>query len=108
MFDSESDRSIFLNGDPERITQVISNLVSNAIKFTDKGTIIVELRKQGGSASYGSHQMVVVSVHDSGTGVDPLIKDRLFDKFGTKSERGIGLGLYISKNIIEAHYRISS
>ena len=45
----------------------------------------------------------MVSVQDTGKGIDPTVKDRLFEKFSTKSEKGLGLGLYISKKIIEAH-----
>jgi signal transduction histidine kinase len=78
-----------------RLFQVISNLINNAIKFTCKGTIIVRCGKQD--------EFAVVSIKDSGTGIDPEIMPRLFTKFTTKSEKGIGLGLYISKNIIEAH-----
>ena len=48
-------------------------------------------------------KVIVVSISDSGTGVDPEILPGLFSKFVTKSDMGIGLGLYISKNVIEAH-----
>jgi signal transduction histidine kinase len=84
-----------IEADKPRLFEVISNLVHNAIKFTESGKIIVKAEKQGDRA--------IVSVRDSGTGVDPDVKPRLFTKFASKSEKGTGLGLYISKNIVEAH-----
>jgi len=81
--------------DKERINQVISNLISNALKFTINGFIKINVEKKDNE--------VVISVEDTGTGIDPEIFPRLFCKFATKSEKGTGLGLYISKNIIDAH-----
>jgi len=81
--------------DNERIHQVLLNLLSNAIKFTERGTITVACEKKGSD--------VVIRVTDSGTGIDPEIMSRLFTKFATKSYHGTGLGLYISKSIVEAH-----
>jgi signal transduction histidine kinase len=49
------------------------------------------------------HDEVIVSIKDRGTGIDPDIRDKLFSKFATKSDTGSGLGLYISKGIVEAH-----
>jgi signal transduction histidine kinase len=86
---------IIVEADKTRLYEVISNLVYNAIKFTGKGTVIVNSEKRDGYA--------IVSVKDTGTGIDPEIMPRLFTKFATRSEKGMGLGLYISKNIIEAH-----
>jgi two-component system, OmpR family, sensor histidine kinase VicK len=90
-------KSIILNADKERIAQVISNLLSNAIKFTtkEKGTICVVIEKNDSE--------IIVSVKDTGSGIDPDIMPRLFTKFVTRSDVGTGLGLYISKSIIEAH-----
>jgi signal transduction histidine kinase len=90
-------KSIILNADKERIAQVISNLLSNAIKFTTKenGTIYVSADKNG--------SQVIVSVKDTGQGIDSEILPRLFTKFATKSSMGTGLGLFISKSIVEAH-----
>jgi signal transduction histidine kinase len=91
-------KSIVLDADKERISQVISNLLSNAIKFTtkEKGTIHVTAEKKGSE--------VVVSVKDTGQGIEPEMISRLFTKFATKSSSGgTGLGLFISKSIIEAH-----
>lgn len=81
--------------DKIRITQVLSNLLGNAIKFTKEGTITVTVKKDASNA--------IVSVSDAGKGIDPEIMPRLFQKFATKSEGGTGLGLYISKSIVEAH-----
>jgi two-component system, OmpR family, sensor histidine kinase VicK len=96
---------IFVEADPGRIAQVISNLLNNAIKFTkvevvgedaeDKTiTIIVDNKDD---------KAVVVSVEDNGSGIDPEIFPKLFSKFVTNSDAGTGLGLFISKNIVEAH-----
>ena len=90
-----SKEDLLIEADKGRLTQVISNLLDNAIKFTKKGTIFITLEKKD------NH--VIVSVKDSGTGIHPEILPRLFSKFATKSETGTGLGLFISKSIIEAH-----
>jgi signal transduction histidine kinase len=88
---------ILVNADKGRLNQVFSNLLDNALKFTKEGNIIIATKKQ-------KDDEVIVSIKDSGTGIDPEILPRLFTKFATtKSESGTGLGLYISKNIIEAH-----
>jgi signal transduction histidine kinase len=81
--------------DKERITQVISNLLRNALKFTEEGFISISTETKG--------KDVIVTVKDTGVGIDSEILPRLFSKFVTKSEKGTGLGLYISKNIVERH-----
>ena len=92
---------IILKADKGRITQVIINLLSNAVKFTEEGLISVTAEKKDNT--------VIISVKDTGSGVDPEIFPRLFSKFATKSDqvaksdKGTGLGLFISKNIVEAH-----
>jgi two-component system sensor histidine kinase VicK len=90
-----ADKVILVYADRGRIVQVISNLISNAFNFTRKGVITITKTIEDGS--------VVVSVKDTGSGIDPQILPRLFTKFTTRSERGTGLGLYICKGIIEAH-----
>lgn len=94
-----NDDIAIVEGDKERLTQVLDNLLSNAIKFTEEGkiTVTIELMKEK------DKQNVVVSVKDTGSGIDSEILPRLFTRFVTKSDRGTGLGLYISKGIIEAH-----
>jgi two-component system, OmpR family, sensor histidine kinase VicK len=91
-----SKEDIFIEADKGRMYQVVSNLLNNAIKFTNEGTIITTVEKKD---SY-----VIISIKDSGTGIDSEIFPRLFSKFATKSEiAGTGLGLFISKSIVEAH-----
>jgi signal transduction histidine kinase len=89
------DEPIIIEADKTRIFQVVSNLLRNAIKFTDSGTITITSRVEGSNA--------IVSIKDTGSSIDPEIMPRLFTKFATNSETGTGLGLYLSKKIIEAH-----
>ena len=97
-----SDGDVCVIGDKNRIIQVVSNLLANAIKFTKAGKILVQLRKRKGKKIAESNQ-VIVSIKDEGSGIDPSIMPRLFTKFAAKSDKGTGLGLYISKSIVEAH-----
>jgi signal transduction histidine kinase len=98
--------AFLVKADKTRIMQVISNLLTNAIKFTEKGKIVIGLHNTN-AASQKEEQTgkreVIVSFKDSGTGIDPEMKDKLFEKFATKSDKGTGLGLFICRNIIEAH-----
>jgi two-component system, OmpR family, sensor histidine kinase VicK len=97
--ESNNDINLFVKADRYRITQVISNLLNNAIKFTKEGAISVTLEKK----KEDNQQEVLVSVKDSGTGIHSDILPRLFSKFATKAEReGTGLGLFISRSIVEA------
>ena len=86
----------FVEADKSRITQVVTNLLTNAIRFTKSGNVSVAVTK-------GKANDIVVSIRDTGQGIDPEIIPRLFTKFVTKSITGTGLGLFISKSIIEAH-----
>ncbi len=105
----QSDKKIILDskdeinmvGEKSRISQAISNLLGNAIKFTEeKGDILISVERN----KEADKNVVIVSVNDTGTGVDPEMVPRLFTKFASKSEMGgTGLGLYISKSIIDAH-----
>lgn len=91
-----SDREhVMIEADRDRISQVISNLLHNAIKFTEEGEIQI--------ASNFTEDAVNISVTDQGSGIDPQIIPILFTKFATKSDKGTGLGLYICRGIIEAH-----
>ena len=96
------DETVIIEADKARIAQVISNFLSNAIKFTKEGIISVRLQKNEEDGK-GYNQEVIVSVKDTGIGIDPEIFPRLFTKFTTKSYHGTGLGLFISKNVVEAH-----
>ncbi len=95
-------RDILIQADKGRILQVISNLLSNAIKFTAEGTILVTTEKDK-SSNNNNNKAIIISVKDSGEGIDSNILPRLFTKFASKSYKGTGLGLFISKGIIEAH-----
>ena len=91
---------IWVEADKERLTQVISNLLDNSLKFTkstngDRGKITVTSERKD--------NQVIVSVKDTGTGIDPEIFPKLFARFASKSFSGTGLGLFISKSIIEEH-----
>lgn len=88
-----------ISADRGRLNQVFANLLDNAVNFTDQGTITVSLQ-QGTDPGFTE-----VRVTDTGKGIDPAIRPRLFEKFATKSEKakGTGLGLYLCKAIVEAH-----
>ena len=88
---------LYILADGYRLTQVISNLLSNAIKFTKDGSITVGVKKED------NDRQVIVYIKDTGQGIAPEILPRLFTKFASKSDKGTGLGLFISKNIIEDH-----
>jgi signal transduction histidine kinase len=88
---------INITADKEKIFQVFANLLNNALKFTKHGTIIISVKQKEKTNE------AVVTIKDNGPGIDPEIIPHLFTKFKTKSEKGLGLGLYISKNIVEAH-----
>ena len=90
---------VLVEGDKERLTQVFDNILSNAIKFTKEGRITVSIERM----KENDKEFGVVSVKDTGSGIDSEILPRLFTKFATKSQTGTGLGLYISKRIIETH-----
>jgi two-component system sensor histidine kinase VicK len=98
-----SDGDVWVVAEKNRISQVISNLLANAIKFTKAGRILIELRKRKGKKIADGNHQVIVSIKDEGPGIDPSVMPRLFTKFASKSEKGTGLGLFISKSIIEAY-----
>jgi len=90
--------------DKERIYQVISNLIRNATRFTSGNEAKIEIILSKVKKDKEDNEWISVKIRDNGTGIDPEILPRLFSKFTTKSEfGGTGLGLYISKKIIEAH-----
>jgi signal transduction histidine kinase len=137
-FDDPKIDPILVEADKLRIYQVISNLLTNAVKFTKKKstdcgsvngnhdsiaydvsstiTVFTTIRKSNNTnekhdnnsnssiiSSHDDDDEVIISIKDRGTGIDPDIQDKLFSKFVTKSDTGSGLGLYISKGIVEAH-----
>jgi len=96
--DKSVGNGIIVEADEKRLTQVICNLLSNAIKFTNKGgTIYVKMKR------LNTAKQIVVRVINTGERINPEIYPRLFTKFATSSFVGTGLGLYISKSIIETH-----
>ena len=95
---SDDNNIIIVQADKYRLNQVISNLISNSIKFTNKGgTIFITTKREK------DNKAIIISIKDTGIGIDPEIMPRLFTRFASKSFQGTGLGLYISKSIIEAH-----
>ena len=98
---SYEPRNIFLQADKSRIAGVISNLLNNAIKFTPEGTITISIDKD--ETAKNEQNWVNINVRDTGQGIDINIFPRLFTKFASKSYNGTGLGLFISKGIVEAH-----
>jgi len=97
---SRIDDSLLVELDKSRISQVIYNLLDNAFKFTKDGDVIHIISDV---EFINDQKYVVISIRDSGKGIDKEILPKLFTKFTTMSEKGIGLGLYIAKSIIEAH-----
>ena len=100
------DDGIFVYADKERIARVIDNLLINAVNFTKEGTITITItikdrdlhnKKENTTAT------AIVNIMDTGEGIAAQIYSRLFTKFATTSHTGTGLGLFISKYIIEAH-----
>ena len=94
-------KDIFVFADKNRITQVMFNLLSNSLKFTENGNITIDVVLEKDKIK--NKDFVVVSISDSGQGIDPEILPRLFTKFVSKSFEGTGLGLFISKSIIHSH-----
>ena len=96
------NENIVVEADKERISQVVRNIIGNALEFTSEGTVLVTLRKERQQENEG-RQIAVVAVTDSGCGIDPAIVPRIFEKFVTRSDKGTGLALFVSKSIIQAH-----
>ena len=95
------DMKCFVNGDKDKLRQTIVNLIDNSMKYTKQGQIEVNMDTKEGK--------VLLSIKDTGVGIDPKVKDSLFAKFsrgdGAKlNASGSGLGLYLVKEIIEAHH----
>jgi signal transduction histidine kinase len=93
----EPEKPVTVQADKIKLFEVLSNLLGNAIKFTQHGTITISAQQSEDGKE------VIIKVADTGSGIDPEIMPRLFTKFATKSDSGTGIGLYITKNILEAH-----
>lgn len=107
IFDSKKNMPATVYADEARLQQVIDNLLSNAINFTQNGTItITAYRAQvefKGEVDESDREYTLVEIKDTGTGINSEMLPRLFDKFATRSMSGTGLGLYISKSIVDSH-----
>lgn len=101
-FDCKEKVDLYVLADSARLTQVIHNLLTNAIESTRKGGSSVSVILKSGDNEGGSKH-AIVSVKDNGPGVDAAFLPKLFSKFATNSEKGTGLGLFISKSIIDVH-----
>jgi two-component system sensor histidine kinase VicK len=97
------EEEIIIQADKTRLIQVIYNLLHNAMKFTKEGTISILVEKKKDDKNSNDKKEVIISVKDTGSGIDSEIFPRLFSKFASKSSQGTGLGLFISKSIIEDH-----
>ena len=107
--ETEKDKGVIIGGDSERIAQVISNILDNAVRFVKEGTVTISIDTNSTITSDignvgNTSKEVTISIKDSGKGIDPAILTKLFSKFTFKDgSGGTGLGLYICKNIVESH-----
>ena len=99
MIIQNGEKDVEANLDKVRITQVICNILDNAVSFSHEGKIKVVLKKE----KRNGQNFLLIRVKDTGPGIDPEILSKLFTKFASKSDMGTGLGLFISKGIVEAH-----
>jgi signal transduction histidine kinase len=106
-FESRDSVTNAIYADEARLQQVIDNLLSNAINFTNNGNIVITTYRgnedNNGKIEDSDKETVVVEIKDTGTGINPEMMPRLFEKFATRSMSGTGLGLYISKSIVDSH-----
>lgn len=106
-FDHRFNQEYLVNADKTKIGQVIYNLIENSLKFIseDEGIISITVEKKNTITDKNDQKepFVIVSIKDNGIGIDKEMLSRLFTKFASRSFQGTGLGLYLSKNIIEAH-----
>ena len=107
VFESKKNVPPTIYADEARLQQVINNLLSNAINFTKNGTITITTYTAQVDTNAENNEpgkeSIVVEIKDTGTGINPEMLPRLFEKFATRSESGTGLGLYISKSIVDSH-----
>ena len=99
-------KDILIVADKVRVGRVISNLLNNAIKFTSRGEItisVIELKQNNNDDDDDGNGEIHVNIKDTGTGLSPAILPKLFSKFVSTDSGGTGLGLFVSRNIVEAH-----
>ncbi|MDW3667015.1 MAG: HAMP domain-containing sensor histidine kinase [Nitrososphaeraceae archaeon] len=99
MIIQNGEKDVKANLDKVRITQVICNILDNAVSFSHAGKIKVVHKKE----KRNGQNFLLIRVKDTGPGIDPEILSKLFTKFASRSDMGTGLGLFISKGIVEAH-----
>src|SRR4029078_4103214 len=90
-----SSKKIMIKADRIRIIEVLDNLLSNAIKFTERGQIVISVQNKP--------DHVIIAISDTGLGIDKEDHKKIFSKFYTTDKLGTGLGLYISRIIVEKH-----
>jgi signal transduction histidine kinase len=113
MYEPGNNNAFVVEADKRRVTQVISNLLNNSIKFTKEGSVtvtttikrkdVVVADRDNNREEGGGSEEVIIAIKDTGSGIDQELMPRLFTKFASKSYQGTGLGLFISKSIVEAH-----
>lgn len=101
-FEIDPERDLMVHGDEGKIKQVISNLIDNSIKYTPKGWIELEIKRD-------DRDKIHIKIKDSGVGIDSQVIPKLFDRFTRAPDAsktnitGTGLGLYVAKKMMEAH-----
>lgn len=107
IFEPKKEDIKIINADESKIQQVIDNLISNALDFTNNGTITVKVYdlsiRSDDKGNHDTQDSIAIEVKDTGSGINEEIMPRLFEKFSRRSDSGAGLGLYISKKIVDMH-----
>lgn len=100
------DHRLIILGDRLELRRVFTNLVGNAIKFTDRGSVTIDLQAEADAEAPSATQWVSVTVKDTGAGIPPDDQKSIFERFrqGNHKRAGSGLGLYLSRRIVEAHH----
>lgn len=101
IIEPRENNPIYVQADKIRLYEVLANLLTNAVKFTQKGTVSISIDIRSNTSD--NRDEVIIRIRDTGVGIHPEILPRLFTKFTTRSDRGTGLGLFICKGIVEAH-----
>ncbi|MBF2003705.1 MAG: hybrid sensor histidine kinase/response regulator [Synechococcales cyanobacterium M58_A2018_015] len=100
------NQGLIIWGDRLELRRVFTNLIGNAIKFTDQGSVTIDLRAEANAEALSTTQWVSVTVKDTGAGIPPEDQKSIFERFrqGDHKRAGSGLGLYLSRRIVEAHH----
>jgi signal transduction histidine kinase len=100
----KADSSVWIDADPQQMKQVLINLLRNAVEAIEgAGTVTIGVREDTAELEGTEKPVAVISVTDTGKGIDPSVEERLFDPFFTTKDRGTGLGLAIAARIVEKH-----